>query len=95
MKFHFPNPFDHLKLPTLHEALPEITAIMPVLGGGLILQDQLKNNPQGVKNSLYQIHDFVKKDVGSVSNVVGKGLDKMMLPLMIVGGVVLIVMLKK
>ena len=107
MKFpHMSNPFGHLNLPKLDTILPIVTAAVPILGGGLYLNEQLQKNPQGVKDSLYQIHDVVKKDISDTANFTGKNiktvangvgsvLDKLMLPLMICGGVVLIIMLKK
>ena len=107
MKFpHMSNPFSHLNLPKLETILPVVTLASPLLGGGLYLSKELEKNPQGVKNSLYQIHDVVKKDISDTANFTGKNiksvasgvgsvLDKLMLPLMICGGVVLIIMLKK
>ena len=107
MKFpHMSNPFSHLNLPKLDTVLPVITAVAPILGGGLYLNEQIQMNPQGVKDSLYQVHDFVKKDISDTANFTGKNIksvasgvgsimNQLMLPLMICGGVVLIIMLKK
>ena len=96
------DPKKMLKKPSLAAVLPVLAVISPVAVVGVLAA----THPSEVKSTLGSIAKEVKKDVPIIASTLGKGVksvtgavggafDKMMLPIIIIGAIVAMSMLKK
>ena len=76
------------------------TILFPVAGISLMAKDSYDKDPEKFKKNVLAIHDTVKNDIGSSikssSKIFSGLLDKLFLPLILGGGlVVILIVLKK
>ena len=99
MKLHFPQ----LSKQHLYEG---ISIINPVVGAGLLMQNEYKQNPQAVKSTIQSVHETIKTDVGQGVSTLGKGVqggskilgsafNSLMLPLTIISGLIIAILVLK
>ena len=83
-----------------------LAVINPLVGGALLMKNENDKNPEKFKSTLKSIHETVKTDVGVGITTLGKGVksggkliggafDKLMLPLFVAGGLVLMILVLK
>ena len=79
--------------------LTGLTVVAPILGGGLLLENAYKNNPDAFKKNISSIHSTIKTDIGDTfkggSKMIGGAFDKLMFPLIAIGTIVVLVVLFK
>ena len=83
-----------------------IAVINPLVGGALLMKNENDKNPEKFKSTLKSIHETVKTDIGQGFTTLGKGVkggtkliggafDKLMIPLFVAGGLVLMILVLK
>ena len=83
-----------------------LAVINPLVGGALLMKNENDKNPEKFKSTLKSIHETVKTDIGQGFSTIGKGVqgggkliggafDKLMLPLFVAGGIVLMILVLK
>lgn len=96
----------NIKKPTMNQVLLGSVFINPVAGVAAITVNEIQKNPDGFKNTLRSVGSEIKKDLPVIASTLGSGVksfssgvggvfNKLMLPLIVAGAVVLIVLLKK
>ena len=102
MKFKKPS-FPKIKKETLYTG---IAIINPIVGAGLMMKNESDKDPEKFKSTIKSIHETVKTDVGQGFSTIGKGIkgggkliggvfDKLMLPLIVGGGLILAILVLK
>ena len=83
-----------------------IALINPLVGGALLMKNENDKDPEKFKSTLKSIHETVKTDISQGFSTIGKGVkggskliggafDKLMLPLFVAGGLVLMILVLK
>ena len=83
-----------------------IALVNPLLSGALLMKHENDKNPEKFKSTLKSIHETVKTDIGQGITTLGKGVkggtkliggafDKLMLPLFVATGLVLMILVLK
>ena len=94
------------KKPSFATIVTAAAFISPVGAGSMLLANEIQKNPQGTKNTLSVFGDEIKKNAPIIGNAIGSGLkkgsalvgntyNKMMLPLICVGVIVVLILVKK
>ena len=94
------------KRPSFSTIVTGAAFINPVGAASMLLAHEIQRNPQGTKNTLTAFGDGLKKNLPIVGNAIGSGLkkgssligntyNKMMLPLICVGVIVVLILVKK
>ena len=97
------NPLKHIKSDKL---LIPLMAVSPFAGIGAMIYKKNKDDPEGLKRSLYDARNFIKQDVTdiskfaksnlkSITNGVGSIFNKLLVPLTIGGIIFAVIILKK
>lgn len=95
--------FPKIKKETLYTG---IAIINPIVGAGLMMKNESDKDPEKFKSTIKSIHETVKTDVGQGFLTIGKGIkgggkliggvfDKLMLPLIVGGGLILAILVLK
>ena len=79
-----------------------IALVNPLVGGALLMKNENDKNPEKFKSTLKSIHETVKTDIGTIgkgvkggTKLIGGAFDKLMLPLFVAGGIVLMILVLK